>query len=360
MRNRLLAFVFAVVAAMGLSTFPAHAAHAPLKLGTINPKAIVQLPSCPAGYIAGMTCFRGTVEKCPNAADLGFIYGYENPVGRLAGTVVFHDGGGGTAPYADPTYAEKYLHFGYQVIFLAWDTDWEGSTNGLTGTSIKNAACRPATLFNYFYQNLYTQGGMCAQGFSAGSGAVAYSLAWYGSASYLDNVELLSGPPFGDIDQGCEVPNSPIVTVCATGQFGCNGPPWQDSPAYVSGDEELVGPWSGWNVCNEGRPTSIFAKSAWKAMSIVDGTTDPSFSYPQTAMAGYLCSNVNTVQNNTAAEGNFFYLQFTSALQTAQFSVTRIDHCSGPEGVTKGRTPQGANGFDAISTSMISACIKRH
>jgi hypothetical protein len=201
---------------------------------------------------------------------------------------------------------------------------------------------------------------MCAQGFSAGSGAVTYSLAWYGSAAYLDNVELLSGPPFGDIEQGCRVPIAPTVTVCAEGQYGCNGSPWQDSPAYVGGDEELVGPWSGWNVCNEGKPTSAFENSDWKGMSIVDGTNDPSFVYPKTAMSGYLCSNINTVQNNTAAQGNFFYLQFTDPAQTAQFSVTRIDHCTGPEGVTNGVTPQGTNGFDAITSSMLSACIKRH
>ena len=203
MRNRFLAFVFAVVAAMALSNIPAYAAQAPLPLGTINPKEVIQLPTCPTGFTRSMTCFKGTVENCPNTSNLGFTYGYQNPVGELAGTVVFHDGGGGTAPYADPTYMEKYLVNGFQVIFLAWDADWEGSINGIVGTNIKDAACRPATLFNYFYQNLYTQGGMCAQGFSAGSGAVAYSLAWYGSASYLDNVELLSGPPFGDIDQGC-------------------------------------------------------------------------------------------------------------------------------------------------------------
>jgi hypothetical protein len=358
MRNRLLAALLVAFAAMALGALPAHAAHAPLQLGTVN--SIFQLSSCPAGYMRGMTCFRGTVENCPNTSALGFTYGFSNPVGSLSGTIVFHDGGGGTTPYSDPTYAEKYLAYGYQVIFLAWDKDWEGSSNGGTGTSIKYAACRPATLFNYFQQNLHTEGAMCAQGFSAGSGAVAYSLAWYGSSSYFDNVELLSGPPFGDIEQGCQVPKADTVTVCANGQYGCNGTSWPDSPSYVGGDQEVVGPWSGWNVCNEGKTTSALAKSAWKSMSIVDGTTDPSFSYPKTAMAGWLCSNVNASQNDTAAEGNFFYLQFTSARQIAQFSVTRIDHCSGPEGVTKGRTPDGANGFDAISNNMISACIKRH
>jgi hypothetical protein len=42
---------------------------------------------------------------------------------------------------------------------------------------------------------------MCALGDSAGSAAIAYSLAYYGAGSYLDNVELLSGPVLSDIEQ---------------------------------------------------------------------------------------------------------------------------------------------------------------
>jgi hypothetical protein len=95
-------------------------------------------------------------------------------------------------------------------------------------------------------------------------------------------------------------------------------------------------------------------------MSIVDGTDNPSFTYPQTSVAGYLCSNLDSVQNNSAAQGEFFYQQFTSSRQTAAYSVTRIDHCSGSEGVTDGETPQGETGFVAISEHMLSSCIKRH
>jgi len=46
---------------------------------------------------------------------------------------------------------------------------------------------------------------MCALGDSAGSAAVAYSLAYYNAGSYFDNVELLSGPVLSDIEQGCQV-----------------------------------------------------------------------------------------------------------------------------------------------------------
>ena len=359
MRNWMFFALGAAFAALILSAIPARAQQAPLPLGTINKKGILQLRFCPSGYYPGMTCFQGEVADCPSAVNLGFTYGYKNPAEEVVGTVVFLEGGGGTSAYLDPSYAQKYLEHGYQVVYLAWDTDWEFS-DGNSGTSIKNAACRPATFLNYVYQNLYSRGGMCAQGDSAGSGAVGYSLAWFGSASYLDNVELLSGPVFGDIEQGCVVPNAPTVNVCATGQYGCDGEEWPDSPAYIDSDQNAVGQWSGQPSCNKGKTTTEIADSTWKEMSIVDGTNNPSFSYPQTALAGWLCSNVDTVQNNSAAQGEFFYEQFTSSRQTADYSVTRIDNCTGPEGVSSGVTPQGENGFMAISDHMIAGCVERH
>jgi len=95
-------------------------------------------------------------------------------------------------------------------------------------------------------------------------------------------------------------------------------------------------------------------------MSIVDGTSGPSFSYPKTAMAGWLCSNG---LNNSAAQGEYFYQQLVSHSQVSDYSVTRIDNCTGPEGVGDGRTPDGKLGLDAISadmTSPVAGCIKRH
>jgi hypothetical protein len=355
--NHLCAVLGAAFVAITVTAVPAVAQRTPLTLGTINKGDVIKLKSCPAGYYPGMTCFRGQVDNCANATSLSFTYGYEDPQGEPVGTVMFLEGGGGTTPYDHPTYAQKYLQNGFQVVYATWDSDWE-----LTGAapSIKYAACRPATLLNYIYENIYSRGGMCAQGSSAGSGALGYALAWYGSSSFLDSVELLSGPVFGDIKQGCEVPDAPTVNVCATGQFGCDGAEWPDSPAYVDGDQNLIRNWSNQPSCNAGKTTSASVNALWKEMSIVDGTEDPSFTYPQTALAGYLCSNVDSVQNNSAAQGEFFYQQFTSTRQTASYSLTRINHCSGTEGVTDGETPQGETGFVAVSDHMLSSCIKRH
>jgi len=330
-----------------------------LPLGTVTSSPMF---SCPAGYYPGAKCFQATVS-CPNTANIQATYGYVNPSGTPRGTIVFFNGKGGTQTYGGSNtgngYGTKFLNDGYRIVQNAWTSDWEDT--GISGNmSIKTAACRPATLLNYLFKNVYDQnGGMCAQGASAGSGGLAYALAWYGASDYLDKVELLSGPVFGDIEQGCMEPEPRDVTVCPGNQFGCVGRSWQDNPSYVIGTMETVAHWTG-QQCQQGRQTSQTSNSDWKSMSIVDGTLDASFSYPQTAMAGWLCSNG---QNNSAAEGQFYYANIKSAGQVASYSVTRIDRCSGPEGVESGVTPTGKNGFLAIVADMedsVAGCVKRH
>jgi hypothetical protein len=123
---------------------------------------------------------------------------------------------------------QAYLNAGYEIVQVEWDSPWEQSqfsfTQGAYG-NIQYAACRPAGLLHYVYTNpvLFQPGnnaGMCAHGFSAGSAAVVYALSWYGAGwgatSYLDNVELLSGPVLSEIDIGCEIPQTiQTVNVCS-------------------------------------------------------------------------------------------------------------------------------------------------
>ena len=288
------------------------AQRAPLPLGTVT--NVSRLSSCPAGFFTGMTCFQARMS-CPNTAEIGFTYGAKDSAGAARGTIVLLEGGTGKSASGGSEYAGKYLHDGFRIVDMAWESAWE--VTGVATASIKTAACRPATFLNYVSKNLNGDGSMCAQGDSAGSGAVAYSLAWYGAGDFLDKVELLSGPVFGNIEQGCIVPNAPISTVCPAGQYGCNGAPWPDSPAYVGGDITAIDAWSGKPTCNGTQTTSKAANLSWQAMSIVDGTDNPSFSYPQTAMAGWMCSNIAGSQNNSAAQGEFFYEQFTNSTQYA-------------------------------------------
>ena len=332
-----------------------------MPLGSIN--GVTPVRSCPYGFYPGATCYQATVS-CPGTTDIGLTYGVAAPSGIPRGTIVLFNGSGGTQAfgtgYGHHSYVATYLDAGYQIVQTAWDSDWEiTSPQGSSGTKI--AACRPATLMNYVHQNLYKgDGGMCAQGASAGSGAIAYSLTNYGSSDYLDKVELLSGPVFGDIEQGCMEPDAPAITVCSRGQYGCVGQSWSVKTQYVQGSQNGVSKWTG-HKCQPGNgSTPATTNSAWKAMSLVDGTNAPSYSYPQTAMAGWLCSNG---LNNSAAEAQFFYQKFTGRGQAAEFSVNRVDNCVGPEGVADGVVSSGKSGFIAITSDMtdpVAGCIKRH
>lgn len=332
----------------------------PPALGSVT--NVAALSPCPSGYDPAMSCSQATVV-CPNTADLTVTYGYMAPPGAITGTIFFHAGGAGTVPYDITDFVGPYSAAGYALVQMAWPSSWED-----TGLAVKNvgvAACRPATLMNYIFQQVATPGGAkCAQGFSAGSAAVGYTLAWYGAGSYLDNVELISGPVFSDIEQGCMVPSPAPVSVCTPGQFGCNGAEFQDSPSYNTGPDGPgtatgVGVVTGDASCGGNSTTTPQSNSNWKAMSIVNGTSTPSFNYPQTTMAGWVCNNHI---NPSAAQGDLFYEQFTGSGQTAGFSLYPVTNCNGAEGVSTGTVDGlgGELGSLAISNHMIAQCTVRH
>ena len=103
---------------------------------------------------------------------------------------------------------------------LAWDSDWEATqdpfplTNPPTYGNVQQAACRPATFFNYVFNNIYvpilgtnSSAGMCGHGFSAGSAALAYSMAYYKPAP---NTQMVVGQR-GDAGGSCGVRYEPRV-----------------------------------------------------------------------------------------------------------------------------------------------------
>ena len=253
--------------------------------------------------------------------------------------------------------------------------DWE-YTNLTSGTSILNAACRPATFLNWVRngaspgvgQGIWAQhGGMCAWGHSAGSGALAYAFAWYnaGAASaatwgqgYLDKAVFTSGPVFSNIEQGCEVnssgQNGQNTLMCVSpGQAGCVG--WvlgQDPPGasleYTNGYKSEVNDWSGNNLvqnspaCANNTPGQATTyNSQWFQMSILynGGTQQPSFNYPSTAISAWLCETVNPgVQvNNAASQGQLYWAQFTSTSQAGgSLTVNAVTGCPNTEDVLDG------------------------
>jgi hypothetical protein len=278
----------------------------------------------------------------------------------------------------ETSYANDYEAAGYAVVQLEWDSPWEDASNG-SGGNILAAACRPATFLGWVNSNpnIHPQKAMCSQGGSAGSAAIAYSLAWYGAASYMTNVELLSGPVLSEIDQGCTYPNALNMPICSPGQYGCTAKtfPWSDNVIYVPSYNQAIDNWSGLLACGtSGVNPADYPK--WAAMSIVDGSSGsvtPIFNYPNTSMHGWICQDYAFDQfherecfpphcpNNSASQGNYFYQQFSSLQGPKQFTLTGVQACVQEEGVSQGTDPDanfGAGGpaNASIETHMETNC----
>lgn len=360
-----------------------------------------------------LNCYRGSVTNCPSASDQDLTYGFLDPalpplnlVPVERGVIVIHSGQGGRAPADDPVgvsdgdfeFADYYFNQGYVIVELAWDTDWEYlqfpvPPNGYYG-NIQLAACRPATFFNWVFTNIYApiqsgtnppnpNAGMCGHGFSAGSGALAFTMAYYKATSgswWWDNVELLAGPQFGDVNQGCGTGTNlaPPQIVCGQkvngqqSQWGCQlgtDTPWSDPPQYVGASIGWVGNWTNDATCANSPQTSPASGTRWLQQSIVnDGTNNPVFNYKNTAMAGWLCSSVSGYNqqqcsqhydqhicpNNSSAQGQIFYAAITAnGAQPKNYAVYSVDQCTGAEGVGNGTVNSlSEQGLDAIKYDM--------
>jgi hypothetical protein len=350
---------------------------------------------CPADFFSDSTtpatCYSATMACSIGAGNIGLTFSQDVPVSPV-GTIVFFGSGGGETPNTGApdftSFAQYYFNHNYQIVQVAWLSDWENTNTPLSPgsfqPSILNAACRPAGFLNYVYNNLLPSSGtpMCAQGSSAGSGAIAYSLAWYGDSNlaYLNlkvkNAELLSGPVFGDISLGCSVPaagqNIPTVPICYPGQqFGCSPGTtgWGNFPAYIGNYATHVRTWTGQNSCANGTTTTQLVDQIWKGMSIVNGSSG-SFSYRNTGLAGWLCNTYmpgtctaqSECPNNSAAEGEQFYNQFTSTTQAVGYRLTGILQCNGAELVGPGGDPDSpyngvlGTGQQAIEDHMLLQC----
>jgi hypothetical protein len=208
MKHRALVcpYLLVGVLAVQLSVSPAQA-----QILTIGTVSIPVQVGCSSDFLSNSTCYN-VVVSCPSAEPLGATYGSAPQNGSLNGTIIMFSGLGGTTLSTDTgqeaMFASYYQGRGYQIVQFKWDSDWEDTNNGLTGHvpyawNIQAAACRPATFLQYVFANVATDQskGFCAQGASGGSGAIAYSMAWYGAGSGqtgytpLDKVELAVGPP---------------------------------------------------------------------------------------------------------------------------------------------------------------------
>ena len=320
-----------------------------LAVSTLSIGSVAQTNPLPLGSVTGISsvtctsqfqssvCFQATVS-CPNTADIGVMWGVRGSGHK--GTVVFLGGGGGTVASGNGFFS-AYNNAGLVSIEVAWATDWELAGSPFA-PNILSAACRPATLLNYFHSQM-ARGSFCAQGVSAGSAQIAYSLSWYGLANELTNVELLSGPVFSNITDGCKAPNStPTVRVVPT-----NGQPWSDPIAYFTEAPALT-VWTG-NQCLPTFGSTAAQNEAWDDQSMEQpGAT---VSFPNTNLSGWVCNNGI---NPSAGQSYLFFSQVGTP-----YSLTAITNCSGAEGVTSGFTPQGVLGQTAIQNDMVKQCVQK-
>ncbi|HVI07389.1 MAG TPA: hypothetical protein VND65_03745 [Candidatus Binatia bacterium] len=292
--------------------------------------------------------------------------------------------------------------------------DWEFTNSSLLGNNplnILNAACRPATFLNWVRngnsqatvgKGIWAGGiagqtgpwGMCAHGNSGGAGQVAYPLAWYGAGTggapkwgsgYLDKVVMENGPVFSDIEQGCEVNNgmnNQKTTICnntpPTGENnswepGCASSTWPQGDSgtnyhleYIEGDQSAINEWTQLTTVYTNLPacasrlststTSSAQNSNWYNMSIVNTalSQQPSFSYPNTAMSGWLCQNLtsgNPAENNSAPQGQLFYFNFQDPSQ--MLSVNAVTNCPMNEDVEQGSVTYSGQSYGPDGSSSL-------
>jgi hypothetical protein len=388
-----------LVAALALAIFAqTPQAASQMSLGTVTS---VSLPLvCPSGrgFINEIgNCYTATLSGCPGNDDLPFWFGVATPSVSPNGTIVFFAGDGGGYASDGVSTANLLSSYvrppaNYQVIQIAWgqvnEIDWEFTNvnGGGHPASILNAACRPASFLHWVRNSsgFWGGGGMCAQGHSAGSAALAYALAWYNAGADLDKALFTSGPVFSDIGRGCEVPNNQYTYICqGSGQYGCSG--WsilQDPPGfsleYTSGYKSEVNDWTGNSAllgaascANNSSPTSAVQDSSWFQMSILYnlGTQQPSFNYPHTAISAWLCETVapGVPVNNSAAQGQLYWANFTSSTQAgSSLSVNAVTSCPETEDVLDGTVAAtGHTGSvdilsDMADLSNSNRCMPRH
>jgi hypothetical protein len=153
----------------------------------------------------------------------------------------------------------------------------------------------------------------------------------------LDKVILENGPVFGRIDLGCEITcqsgvcsNGQSTQICTGAQNGANGcNNWNVSTQYpleyLNGDQNSVNQWTGNpspSCGNNMTATGTGQNLAWQQMSIVYTPTSgqlPSYNYPLTGMSAWLCETSDVGLNNSGAQGEEYYFNFTAQSQAGGF-----------------------------------------
>jgi hypothetical protein len=251
------------------------------------------------------------------------------------------------------------------IVYVEWASAWERASSNSMYENILHAACRPATLLYWINGSggPHPSGAMCAQGKSAGSAAIAYSMSWYGAGSYLKNVELLAGPVLSRIDDGCKT-SPPTVSMCPSGGICTAGIiAWSRNAGYTSDKAGDINSWAGVSDCGSSSGTEL---TTLANMSIVDGSysgVTAAFSFgPGTKRHGWICAGAYTnYYQSTAPEycpsGNAFcpnnsspqgYDWYAAASDAPYLKVTGTNSCDGTTTSTTSTEAEGVDGTHAL------------
>jgi hypothetical protein len=348
-----------------LAVFGALPARAALPTGTVTDLGVITCPGSggnnpPVPTGGKLTCRRITVSNCPGAPNLSATVWIVTLASSttLKGTVFFHSGGGGTSNFTSggatrKTVEANYEAAGFQLVDIAWDSDWEQTST----PSIVGGACRPASVALWIFSNSHIHGarrdiGFCGQGQSGGSAVMGYLLAEYGLENFFDYVIFSAGPVFARVDCGCDTqaPGCAMTQLCPElslanqqAHLGYGQQAWLDSLTGTSTCGQNTG-------VNPGDPI-------WNADSVVTASGADLF-YPQTGMSAWYCVDPATL-NTSAPEGSYF-VHAASQLQLGRQPdvFCTATGCTG-EGVYNG-TINGVPVTTLMAQQMAAGCIPRH
>ena len=291
---------------------------------------------CPQGTPQGATCKRITVIGCPGIETeaLDAIVAILLPAGEPNGTVSHWKGGGGEGLLV--LGSAELQAAGFRQVFVSWTDDWEQTQSH----GIKTAACRPATVLAWIFDDPGLHAGsrstaFCAAGKSGGSAQLGYALADYGMADKLDYVTERAGPPFARIDLGCDGDAPAMATVCG-------------DPVSMQLPDKVTA-WENMTVACGSHAVPAEELARWKDDSIAVGGT---FDYPHTQVDFFDCT-----YNAPAVTGmsQLYYQQVEQAeggtSRTSYQCYTQADHCRGED---------LGDGDPIAIQKMIDGCRPRH
>ena len=167
---------------------------------------------------------------------------------------------------------------------------------------------------------------------------MAFAMAHYGLADYLDYVVIGGGPGVSRLDYGCDraLYTGPKLNLC---------PLLTDAP-YGFGNGDKVNGWEATTTCATKNPPQADIDK-WASDSII--STGANYSYPKTSMSWYFCT---TKPNNSTGQGKFLI---------DQVQPKNVPDVSCYSGICQNEAVwQDPAAADATKAEMLSMCVPNH